>query len=64
MALTPAQLAKSGTEDGTQAAIIQACAQYIYPAFPLADSNYTGPTITGYDLNKGLTHLGNVKYPI
>lgn len=43
MALTPAQLAKSGTEDGTQAAIIQACAQYIYPAFPLAELLYHVP---------------------
>lgn len=43
MALTPEQLAKSGTEDGTHSAIIQACAIHLAPMYPLLELIYHIP---------------------
>lgn len=43
MAMTPEKLAASGTEDGTQRALLLSLALYIRPTFPLIDTIYHVP---------------------
>lgn len=43
MAMTPEQLAASGTEDGVQRALLLSLALYIRPAYPLIDLIYHVP---------------------